>query len=766
MLRAKNKNQDFEKIQEKARRLEALIRISKDIQENEKIQPISFNDFLFMASEEPDLVFRNIFQLFYDMIKHYIGDGEDDFEVTEDSVGFVKYNCTDLFYTGCDDPFFADRLFANRFMNLVEGFKKGIENNRIYLFEGPPGSGKSTFLNNLLLKLEEYSKTRWGTMYETLWKLDIEKIKGSEHLGSKLHKLAAETNDPELSDQLKNLSAKNKYLEIGCPNHDHPILQVPKSFRKKFLDELIPSKQFKEKLFNTKEYEWVLKDNPCSICTSIYTHLFEKVGDPMLVFNMVNARRMTFNRKFGIGVSVFNPGDQRMIKPISNPNLQKSISDLLKTDDIKYIYSDLANTNNGVMALMDIKENNIERLKSLHGIISDGVHKVETIEEKITSLFMGLVNPEDKIHFENVKSFQDRIITTNIPYILDYNTEVEIYQNKFGKKLESWFLPRVLKNFAKIIISSRLNTLSPAIEKWLSKPEIYSKYQDRNFLLLKMDIYTGKIPDWLTEEDLRRFSRQVRKDILGESESEGKMGFSGRQSLSVFNSFLLKNAKQENLFTMDLVTEFFDKMPELKKQVPDGFIESLVHLYDYNVLQEVKESVYYYNEKQISRDILNYIYAVNFDPGTTINCEYTGDVIDLDEDYFKNIEAIFLGTTSTLKERRSYRDDIQTEYITNTLSQDIKVKGKKITDTELYTTLFQKYTRNLKENALAPYNENKNFRNAIMDFGNESFKKYDSRLRRDVTLLISNLQTKFGYNQQGAIQLSVYVLDKDLAKKY
>jgi len=56
----------------------------------------------------------------------------------------------------------------------------------------------------------------------------------------------------------------------------------------------------------------------------------------------------------------------------------------------------LALTNNGIYALMDIKDNNITRLLSLHGIISDGVHKVEHIEEKINTLFLGLVNPEDK----------------------------------------------------------------------------------------------------------------------------------------------------------------------------------------------------------------------------------------------------------------------------------------------------------------------------------------------------------------------------------
>ncbi|MFH2096576.1 MAG: serine protein kinase PrkA, partial [Bacteroidota bacterium] len=627
---------------------------------------------------------------------------------------------------------------------------------------------KSTFLNNLIIKLEEYSRTANGAMYETLWRLDIEKLGGFRKLEETIGNISDETENNTLTDENKAFESSRKkgYLDIGCPNHDHPILQVPKSFRKKFLDELITDKRFKEKLFNSKEYEWVLKEIPCSICNSVYKHVFDKIGDPLIVFNMINARKMYFNRQFGMGVSVYSPGDERMVRPISNPTLQNAIKELLKTDDIKYLYSDLANTNNGVLVLMDIKENNILRLKGLHGIISDGVHKVDIVEEKIRSLFIGLVNPEDKIHFQNVKSFQDRVINVNIPYVLDYRTEVAIYREKFGQKLEKWFLPRVLDNFAKIIISSRLNTDSQAIKKWIDNPGKYEKYVDKNLLLLKMDIYTGKIPEWLSEEDIKRFSRPIRKDILADTELEGKKGFSGRQSLSIFNTFLVRHAKSEHLFTMDLVKSFFMKETELVKHVPDGFIDSLEDMYDYNVLQEVKESIYYYNEEQIAKDIQNYMFCINFDAGETVKCEHTGDVIDIDEEYYKNIEAIFLGTTSTIKERQSFRRDVLSDYITNTLAQDIRVKGKSIGNTAQFAALFHKYTKNLKENALAPYSENENFRRAILDYGKKEFNNYDDRLKRDVTFLLNNLKKKFKYNQEGAQQVSVYVIDKNLSKKY
>ncbi|MBT7737059.1 hypothetical protein HN709_05220 [Candidatus Peregrinibacteria bacterium] len=46
---------------------------------------------------------------------------------------------------------------------------------------------------------------------------------------------------------------------------------------------------------------------------------------------------------------------------------------------------------------MDLKENNVKRLHAYHGIISDGVHKIDLAEERITTLFLGLVNPGEEV---------------------------------------------------------------------------------------------------------------------------------------------------------------------------------------------------------------------------------------------------------------------------------------------------------------------------------------------------------------------------------
>ena len=186
-------------------------------------------------------------------------------------------------------------------------------------------------------------------------------------------------------------------------------------------------------------------------------------------------------------------------------------------------------------------------------------------------------------------------------------------------------------------------------------------------------------------------------------------------------------------------------------------------MYDYNLLQVVKECIYYYNKSQISKDILNYIYALSFDKGEEVINPYTNDYITVDEDFFNLFESIVL--TPDSDEVTSFRRDIQTTYISQTLAQEIQIEGIDITETALYKKILDKYTRSLKKNALTPFVENENFRRALLDYDSDSFAKYDARLKKSIKHLIKNLIKKYGYTQEGAIQVVIYLIDNKLYLK-
>jgi len=735
---------------------------------------LSFADFLLEVTARPEQLIRDVYQVYVDMVSAYTCDGNEEYNDDPELVPFLKYDCTKLFVEGSDRPFFADRLFANRLMRHVDSLKTGGKQNKIFIFDGPHGSGKSTFLNNLLRRFEEYANSPEGFRYEVVWRLKRDHLVGGVHsLGSLTDKLAwvlESEGKNELATELKGACRDGTdlggYLDVPCPSHDHPLLLVPRDVRRSFFDDLFENDEIKWHLFTEKKYEWVFQNEPCTICSSIYQELLKKYQDAAKVMEFVFARPYVYNRRLGEGISVFNPGDKLLQKSVmTNEVVQKSLNSMMAgTMRVSYLYSRYAKTNNGIYALMDIKSHNTERLMELHNIISDGVHKVEDIEERVHSLLFALMNPEDKMLLKDLHAFADRVEYINIPYVLDLKTEVDIYREIFGKHLEESFLPRVLHNFARVIIATRLITHSEAMTEWIGNAEKYEMYCDEHLQLLKMEIFTGHIPAWLLEEDVDGFNAKRRRQIIVESEKDGWKGLSGRDSIRMFNEFYTTYARDDKLIDMSMLRTFFRKFCKEDKEIlPMGFLDSLLRMYNYTVLQEVKESLYYYNEEQISRNIKNYIFAVNFEVGSVEVCEFTGDKLEITEEFFRRVESQL--QVDPL-EAASFRAGTQKSYTATALTQEMLRDGMSISETTLYTHLYEKYVYNLKEKVLDPFLENENFPRAVKDFNREDFKTYDKKIQNDVTYMINNLQQNHFYSSQGAKEICIYVIDNNLAEEF
>jgi len=735
---------------------QALVKLKHQNQDWEKESLLSFTEFLQQAAASPSRIIRNVYQLYADMIDNYICEEIDEYLDDLESTEYTVYDCHELLTAGADRPFFADRLFAHHLVRHVDSLSIGAQQNKVYIFDGPPGSGKSTFLNNLLRKFEEYTASPEGLRYEIVWRLPAD-VSGHAGTGTGAE-MAGRTGGGKDDEHLP--------LDVPCPSHDNPILIVPHDSRRRFFDDLFENDTFKWEFFTAKKFEWVFNDRPCTICCSIFDALMRKYQDIGSVLDCVYARPYIFNRRIGEGISVFNPGDKPVKRTVlQHEAIQKKLDQRFPDSrPIRYLYSHYARTNNGVYALMDIKSHNTERLMELHNIISEGVHKVEELEESVNSLFFALMNPEDKKQLKGLDAFRDRIEYIHIPYVLDLKTEVDIYREIFGKHIDENFLPRVLHNFARVIIATRLKPESEAMRTWIADPSQYELYCDKSLLLLKMEVYAGNIPSWLSEHDVKGFTPKMRRRILEESIKDGWTGFSGRDSIRIFNEFLSTHTSDSRLIDMAMLGKFFKKYSQQEKDIiPDHFLDSLLQMYNYIVLQEVKESLYYYNEERIAVDIQNYIFAVNFDPGTVETCLFTGEKLHISDELFARIESRLL---TDAKDAESFRNDVQKTYTTHTLTQEIMHEGLPIVETTLFQNLFHRYVYNLKEKVLEPFLKNENFRMAIRDFDTDEFRTYDEKIGSDVSFMIKNLQSKYQYSRQGAKAICMYVVDNDIARQF
>lgn len=733
---------------------------------------ISFEEFTDEMTRSGEQLLRNIFQIFHDMIYSYIDEVVDEYPDDSESIGYLQYDLDRLFIHDTRKPFFADRLFANRLVKLATSFRMSAVPNKIFLFTGPAGSGKSTFLNNLLDKFEQYMRMDEGLLYEVVWRIPC---------ASAPPPVAPSTPDsPAKKRRVSRKTHQEPFFDVPCPNHDNPLLMIPRADRVEFIKTVIPPGELQKNLFKHRQYQWVFKNEPCTICSSIFQALTERYSVEE-VFGMVHARRLLFNRKQGLGLSVYNAGDE-VEKTIvrSNERIQQFLNDFFQdSHKVSYVYSSYARTNQGVRALMDLKARNVQRFLDLHGIISDEVHKVHDLEERIQSLFIVLMNPGDlKQIYKKEKgegtddgeidsSLKDRLHEIHVPYVLDYMTEIRIYALTFGEQIRLRFMPRILENFARVIVASRIQSSGKPVEDWLEDKDAYEHVCDDDWRILKMDLYAGRIPDWLTPEDREGLKAEVRKTILSLADGDGHEGFSGRESQHIFNEFYGAYSRKRPITMKHLQDFFLDENRHYREKIPRGFLGHLESHYDHEVLREVKDCVYAYSEEEISRTILHYLVALPASPGDLLKNPYLDrEEFKVTEDFFNIVESHLIGPDASEGQRKTWRERAIREYASQTLAREIQYEGKDIQETKQYLEYFDRFTRTARENVLEPFVENSNFRNAVKEFGSPDFEKYDTKLREKVQQLFRSMEEKYGYDEECGRLAVLHVIDRKLHQKF
>ena len=151
--------------------------LCKELGERDIAKLYSFKQFLDFAAKRPEVTFRGIRQYTRDMYFYYVKKEPDEYPYDVESIGYDNYNTDKLFLEGVDEPYFVDRVMANRLARYMQSLPTHNGQNVVYDNIGPAGCGKSTCINNLLRGLERYSLIAEGDRYELVWQLDRDKIR-------------------------------------------------------------------------------------------------------------------------------------------------------------------------------------------------------------------------------------------------------------------------------------------------------------------------------------------------------------------------------------------------------------------------------------------------------------------------------------------------------------------------------------------------------------------------------------------------------------
>ncbi|KXB08912.1 hypothetical protein AKJ59_00145, partial [candidate division MSBL1 archaeon SCGC-AAA385M02] len=414
---------------------------------------------------------------------------------------------------------------------------------------------------------------------------------------------------------------------------------------------------------------------------------------------------------------------------------------------VKFDHSIHAKSNNGIYALMDLKDNNQKRFTDLRGIVSEGRHRVNSIEEKVKGLFLIVTNPEDEDGIVD-KAMDDRKKVTKMNYVLVPKTQNKIFHKVFGDGIDNRFHPNIIDSFSRILISTRMITKKDKniLLTWIDDADEYSFIIDDDLLILRMQIYDGDIPEWLSDIDVQNFVYDVRKSVIDMALEDGEKGVSDRKAIEIFGD-LINYYSNDEYIGIKKMKNYCERVNiDLLEKIPQGFVDAVERYYIYIVSQEIKECMFVRNEEKIKRDLKNYLYSLNYNIGDTLTNPCTSDTFVLTKDWLKKIEMSMFGAYNDTLRRNVFK-----RYISETICYE------DIEQSEQFKKLYADYTYGLKSNILKEFQESKSFVQSINDYGTEYFNSYDNKIRKNVDNLITNMVDKYNYTTKSAKEVCRYI---------
>ncbi len=542
---------------------EMLRQISTDYQTVFHLQKVimSFSSFLDLVAEKPHLHVRNSPRYLIDMFDHFaVEKGRNLFALgTEKNVPIIG----------------QDKVHDEIYKNLLAFDLQGTPNKLIFL-HGPNGSAKSSTIETIAHGLHKYSETDDGAVYTFNWIFSSEK-NFSPRVRGETSSIGFGTSGQDYESQ-QSLALIDENLiasKITSEFHENPLFLLPLEHREKFLKDRLYKNSPSNHPAKTEIPGHMLSKGLSKRNQLILENLLSSYdGNLEKVLRHVQVERFFFSRQYRVGISTVEPqmsvdAQEKIL------TMDKNISNLpsiLHNIRFSETHGELVEANRGVLEFSDLLKRPLETFKYLLATVERGSVNLPTSTAQLDTVFFATANEKHLDAFKGIpdfSSFRGRFEFITVPYLLDFKSEVKIYEND-------------------VTITKQVADISPhclyilclwAIMTRLKQPELEMYDAGVRHLVSKLDpltkakLYAGETlsPQFNVSEE--KTLRSLKKKILAESDGiamyEGRFGISPRELRSVYYKIIQGNSAK----TITPVTVFKELERLMKEKTTFEFLQ-------------------------------------------------------------------------------------------------------------------------------------------------------------------------------------------------
>ncbi|MBT3235567.1 MAG: hypothetical protein HN353_06430 [Bdellovibrionales bacterium] len=713
---------------------------------------LSFHDYMEEVEQHPIRSCRPSYLYLLDMLNHFGQDDQDQFKLFQ------------MEHPDSPPVFGQTNTQLSLYQNLINFKEEGI-NNKFILLVGPNGCGKSSLVRKFMKGAEEYSKCDDGKIYTFSWIFPIDNyVKGT--LG--LSKTSQPEKDPLSS--FASLEDKDIVAIVHSELHDHPLLLIPRAHRQKLLVDLLAP--YPEMLESVKK-SYLYRSDLSKKNRMIYDALLKNhKGNHQDVLRHIRVERYNISKRYSSSAVTIEP-QLHVDARLQQITMDKRLANLppsLQSLNLFQLHGEVVLANRGVLEFSDLLKRPLDTFKYLLMTMETSSINLQGILTELDIFFVGTSNEVHLTAFKqhpDYNSFKGRFNFVQVPYLLNYHHESQIYNEQIqGLKDKSVLEPNSLETLCLFTVMTRL------------RPCLGKNYQDKllaktvtalNPLEKALFIGDHQIPTKF-EMEARQILGQNYQSLCHEYQDdtlyEGKFGISPRdikkiiydltssgQTLTIIEivKYLESLIQQKNEY------DFLNMSAQGDFHNPARFI-SLLKEYNLDILdRELRDSLGLVDNRSYESYIQRYIENISAKiKGEKIKNQITGKFETYDEFLIKEFEESIL-----LKEEAG---GFQSHLISKLGAYSLDHPQAEIVYCQVFPDIvdrLQQSFRNEQKKSIQQIAKNVLFYEAELARRNDNIQEkvpISSEDRKRIEKVINHMVEKYHYSNMAALSLMKYLI--------